>query len=90
MNKAELVVAVSDKVAGSKKDVENVVNAVLEEIEKALIAGDEVKISGFGIFEKKERAARTGTNPSTGAKIEIPASNSVVFKPSKSLKEKLN
>ena len=90
MNKAELVVAVSEKVAGSKKDVENVINAALEEIEKALLAGDEVKISGFGIFEKKGRAARVGTNPSSGAKIEIPASNTVGFKPSKGLREKLN
>ena len=90
MNKAELVVAVSEKVAGSKKDVENVINAALEEIEKALLAGDDVKISGFGIFAKKARAAREGSNPATHEKITIVASNTVSFKPSKALKEKLN
>ncbi|MBO4540770.1 MAG: HU family DNA-binding protein [Bacilli bacterium] len=90
MNKAELVVAVSEKAEVSKRDAEKVVNALFEEIEKALLAGEEVKISGFGIFEKKERKAREGSNPATHEKITIAASRSVSFKPSKALKEKLN
>lgn len=74
----------------SHRDAEAVVEAVLDTIAAAVVKGEAVKLSGFGIFEKKERAARVGTNPASGAKIEIPASNSVSFKPSKSLKEKLN
>jgi DNA-binding protein HU-beta len=53
MNKAELVLAVAEKAEVSKRDAEAVVDAVVEEIEKALVKGENVKISGFGIFEKK-------------------------------------
>ena len=90
MNKAGLIAAIVAKGILSHRDAETAIDEALEIMEEALAKGEAVKLSGFGIFEKKERAARTGTNPSTGAKIEIPASNSVVFKPSKSLKEKLN
>ncbi|MDO5330381.1 MAG: HU family DNA-binding protein [Bacillota bacterium] len=89
MNKAELIVAAAAKAEVSKKDAEAVVDAVLDEIEARLLKGEEVKISGFGIFEKKERAARIGSNPATHEKIQIKASKTVSFKPSKALKEKL-
>ena len=89
MNKAELVQAAAVKAEVSHRDAEKVVDAVLELIEEQLVAGEAVKVSGFGIFEKKERAARIGTNPATGQKIEIPAAKSVVFKPSRGLKEKI-
>lgn len=89
MNKAELVQAAAQRAEVSHRDAEIVVDAVLELIEEKLIAGEPVKISGFGIFEKKERASRIGTNPATGDKIEIPAARSVSFKPSKGLKEKI-
>ena len=56
----------------------------------AVVKGEEVKLSGFGIFSKKARAAREGTNPSNQKKIKIPASNTVAFKVSKAFKEKLN
>ena len=90
MNKAELITAVGEKAELSHTDATKAVEAVLELIEAALVNGEAVKLSGFGIFEKKTRAARIGTNPSTGEKIEIAAANSVTFKPSKNLKEKLN
>ena len=90
MNKAELIQAVMAKAEVSHRDAEAVVEAVFETIAGAVVKGEAVKLSGFGIFEKKERAARVGTNPANGEKIEIPASNSVSFKPSKNLKEKLN
>ena len=90
MNKAELIAAAAAKAEVSHRDAEAVIEAVLDLIEENLVAGREVKISGFGIFEKKGRAARVGTNPSSGEKIEIPASNTVGFKPSKGLREKLN
>jgi DNA-binding protein HU-beta len=90
MNKAELILEVAEKAELQKKEAEAAVEALLGLVEKALVAGDEVKISGFGIFEVKHRAARAGTNPSTGKKIKIPASKAVAFKPSKALKEKIN
>ena len=90
MNKAELVLAVSEKAGLSKRDAEAAIEATLEVIEAALVKGEVVKISGFGIFAKKERQAREGTNPSNQEKIVIPASASVSFKVSKALKEKLN
>lgn len=90
MNKAELIATVADKTNVSKKEAEDIVNATLEEIVAKLIAGEEVKLSGFGSFEKKARASRTGSNPATHERITIKASNTVSFKPSKSLKEKLN
>jgi len=89
MNKAELIKAVADKAEVSTRDAEAVLDGVLELIANALVKGEAVKLSGFGTFEKKVRAARVGTNPSTREKIEIPASKSAVFKPSKTLKEKL-
>ena len=90
MNKAELVEAVAEKAELSKRDAEAAVDAVLEVIEAAVVKGEEVKLSGFGIFSKKARAAREGTNPSNQKKIKIPASNTVAFKVSKAVKEKLN
>lgn len=90
MNKADLIAKAAGRAEVSHVDAENVLDAVLAIIEEELVRGEEVKLSGFGIFSKKERAARNGTNPSNGEKIVIPAANSVAFKPSKTLKEKLN
>ena len=89
MNKAELVEKVAIGAGLSKKQAEEAVNALVATVEKALVKGQEVKVAGFGIFAKKARAARVGTNPSTGAKIKIPASKAVVFRPSKALKAKV-
>ena len=89
MNKAELIKAVADKAEVTTRDAEAVLDGVLDLIAAAFVKGESVKLSGFGTFEKKERAARVGTNPSTREKIEIPSSKSAVFKPSKTLKEKL-
>ncbi|MBQ2493797.1 MAG: HU family DNA-binding protein [Bacilli bacterium] len=89
MNKAELIKAVVEKGKLSHREAEAAVEDILGVIEEALVKGEEVKLSGFGAFEPKVRKARVGTNPSTGAKIEIPESKSVVFKPSKGLKARL-
>ncbi|MBO5528137.1 MAG: HU family DNA-binding protein [Bacilli bacterium] len=89
MNKNELIKAAAEKAEVSTRDAEAVLDEVIEIVTNALLKGEAVKLSGFGVFEKKVRAARVGTNPATGDKINIPASNNVVFKPSKSLKEKL-
>ena len=90
MNKNDLISAIAEKGVLSRKDAETAIDEAIEIVKAALLNGEAVKTSGSGIFEKKERAARGGTNPSTGDKIEIPASKSVSFKLSKSLKEELN
>lgn len=90
MNKAELINEIAENSDLSKSAVEGVVNAVFDKIVAELEKGEEVKLSGFGIFSVKARAARVGTNPANQSKIEIPASKTVNFKVSKTLKEKLN
>ncbi|MBR6765295.1 MAG: HU family DNA-binding protein [Clostridia bacterium] len=89
MNKADLINALAAKNEISKKDAEKAVNAVLDLIAGALKDGEKVQIMGFGSFEVKERAARTGKNPATGATIEIAASKAVVFKAGKALKDSI-
>ena len=87
MNEAELVAAVAEKTALSKKDSEKAVNAAFEAITAALVGGDKVQLVGFGAFEVKERNARVGRNPKTKEEIQIPASRVPVFKAGKALKD---
>ena len=87
MNKTELITAMVEESGLSKKDCETALNAFITATEKALKEGDKVQLVGFGSFEVKERAARTGKNPATGAEIEIPASKAPVFKSCKALKD---
>ena len=87
MTKADLVAAVAADVQLTKKDADKAVNAVLENITKALAEGEKVALVGFGTFETKTRAARTGRNPRTKENIEIPASTTPVFKAGKALKD---
>ena len=86
MNKTELVAAVATKADLSKKDAEAAVKAVLDAVTEALADGEKVALVGFGTFEVKERAARTGKNPRTGEAIEIPASKIPSFKAGAALK----
>ena len=87
MNKTELVAAVAQKAGLTKKDAERVVNATVETIVENLVKGEKVQISGFGIFEVKEREARVGRNPRTKEAIQIPATRMPAFKASKTLKD---
>lgn len=87
MNKTDLIAAVSQSAGVSKKDAERVLNAALDHITAALASGSKVQLSGFGIFEVKDREARVGRNPRTKEAIEIPATRTPVFKPSKALKD---
>ena len=89
MNKTELVAAIAEKTNLTKKDSEAALVAVVESITEALAKGDKVALAGFGIFEVKDRAARTGRNPKTKEAIEIPASKYPVFKAGKALKDKV-
>ena len=87
MNKAELINAAAEKAGLSKKDTEAAVNAAIDAISDCLSSGDKVQLVGFGAFEVKCRAARTGRNPQTKQAIQIPASKVPVFKPGKALKD---
>ena len=87
MNKTELIASVAQASGVTKKDAESVVNATFDLIAAQLAAGQRVQISGFGIFETKERQARVGRNPQTKTALEIPASTLPTFKPSKVLKD---
>ena len=87
MNKTELIAKVAELTGSAKKDAEKAVCATLDAISGALSEGDKVQLVGFGTFEVKERAARTGRNPRTKEEIEIPASKLPVFKAGKALKD---
>ena len=90
VNKTELVANVAETAGLTKKDAEKAVSALFSTIQQALIEGDKIQIIGFGTFEVKERAARTGRNPRTKETIEIPASKNPVFKAGKALKDAVN
>ena len=90
MNKTELVAAVAEKAGLSKKDAEKALAAVIDSVIDTLKAGDKVQLVGFGTFEVRERAARTGINPQTKQSITIAASKSPVFKAGKAFKDMLN
>ena len=90
MNKAELVNAISEKAAPSKKDAETVLAAFTETVTESLTAGEKVQIVGFGSFEVVNRAARTARNPRTGEAVEIAASKAPAFKAGKALKDSVN
>lgn len=87
MNKAELVNKVAERADITKRDAERVVTAVFDSIEEALVSGDKVQLVGFGTFEVRERAARTGRNPRTGEEIDIPATQVPTFKAGKALRD---
>ncbi len=87
MNKQELVTSVAEKAGLTKKDAEKAINAVIDSIKGALNAGDKVSLVGFGTFEVRARAARSGRNPQTGAAIKIPAGKVPAFRPGKELKD---
>lgn len=87
MNKAELINAAAERAELSKKDTEAAITAALEVMIEALAQNEKIQLVGFGAFEVKARAARTGRNPRTKEEIKIPASKIPVFKPGKALKD---
>lgn len=90
MNKAELIDAVAASADIPKAAAGRALDAIIESIEGALKEGDSVALVGFGTFSVKERAARTGRNPQTGAPIEIAAAKIPSFKAGKALKDAVN
>lgn len=90
MNKAELIEAVAASADLSKADATRAVDSVIHHITNALKKGDQVTLVGFGTFQVKSRAARTGRNPQTGQTIQIAASKVPGFKAGKALKDAVN
>jgi DNA-binding protein HU-beta len=89
MNKGELIDAISERL-GDRRSATEAVNAVLETIQSTVANGDKVAITGFGVFEKSQRAARAGRNPATGAAIQVPASSVPKFRPGTGFKALVN
>ncbi|WAC64504.1 HU family DNA-binding protein [Pseudoxanthomonas sp. SL93] len=90
MNKTELIDAVADEAEMSKAEAGRAVDAVIASITKTLKKGDTVTLVGFGTFQVRKRAARTGRNPKTGDTIKIKASKNPAFKAGKALKDAVN
>lgn len=88
MNKAELIDSIQSALGkdATKRAAEEALEAVLSSIVAGVKSSKKVQIIGFGTFEVKSRAARTGRNPKTGESMQIAASKSVGFKPSSALK----
>ncbi len=90
MRKADFVANVANKTNMSQTSVEKVITEALKTIMDAVAAGDKVTFTGFGSFEKRDRAARQGRNPQTGEVIQIPASSVPAFSPGKAFKDAVN
>src|SRR3954447_134413 len=90
MTKADLIEEVSKLAEVTRKDGEVIVETIFESIMKSLRAGDKIEIRAFGSFRTRQRKPRTGRNPKTGAKVDVPAKKIPFFKPSKELKDLIN
>jgi DNA-binding protein HU-beta len=90
MNRKELIAALADKTGSTKADADRNVLALIEIISSTLKKGGKITLSGFGIFEVRERAARIGRNPRTGETLKIKAAKVPAFKAGTTLKAALN
>lgn len=90
MNRKELIDALANKTGSSKADADRNIAALIDIITGTLKKGDNVALVGFGTFEVRKRAARTGRNPATGAEIKIKASKQPAFKAGATLKATVN
>jgi len=90
MNKSELIDAAASSAGMRKTEVQAALDAILETITAEVGRGNKVTLTGFGNFELRKRAARTGRNPQTGAEIQVAASKAPTFKAGKAFKEAVN
>lgn len=81
MNRAELIDAIRDRLGVDKRAAEHAVDAVFDTIQRAVAQGEKVALSGFGVFEKVDRAARTGRNPRTGETVKVKKTSVPKFRP---------
>jgi len=87
MNKVDLVRSAVDRLEIARKDAVALIDGVFEDIQSAVVAGEPVKIPGFGQFKVRDRAARMARNPATGEQVKVPAKRVFKFLPAKALKE---
>jgi integration host factor subunit beta len=87
MTRADLTEQVYQAIAMPRKESDVVVCAIFDAIVRALRSGDKVEIRGFGTFHTRQRRARIGRNPRTGARVDVPAKRIPFFKPSKEVRE---
>lgn len=90
MTKADLIDEVSRAVEMTRKDSESIVETIFDSIVRALRRSEKIEIRGFGSFRTRQRKPRTGRNPKTGEKVDVPAKTIPYFKPSKDLKDLIN
>jgi DNA-binding protein HU-beta len=90
LNKRDLVEMVAEEAHLSKKDARDAIDVMIELMQKALLNGEEVNLTNFGVFTPKVRAARDGTHPKKHTKITISESRSITFRLAKSFKADLN
>ncbi len=90
MNRKELIDALADKTGSTKADADRNIAALIDILTATLKKGDSIALVGFGTFEVRKRAARTGRNPATGAELKIKASKVPAFKAGKTLKDAVN
>lgn len=89
LTKADLVETLFEQIGLNKRESADVVDAFFDTISRTLVAGEEVKLPGFGNFEVKYKAARPGRNPRTGEEVMIPARRVVTFRASQILRDKI-
>ena len=91
MIKSEMIERIAERIPHLyKRDVEHIVDAILEEVVVALSRGDRVELRGFGAFSVKSRRARTGRNPRTGEQVTVPEKHVPFFKSGQAIRERLN
>ena len=90
MNRSQLIDSVAEGSGLSKADAGRALDAVLDAIQSSVANGDKVSLTGFGTFELRERAARTGRNPQTGETMQVAASKAPAFKAGKAFKDAVN
>jgi DNA-binding protein HU-beta len=90
MNKRDLVDAIADRMDADKRTATEAVNAVLDTIQRTVAKGDKVSITGFGVFEKTVRPARTARNPATGAAVKVPKTSVPKFRAGADFKAMVN
>lgn len=90
MNKSQFAQAIAEKSGLSKNDASKALDGFQEALLETLKDGDKVTLAGFGTFQVRERAARTGRNPQTGEEMQVPASKSCAFKPGRTFKDQIN
>lgn len=87
MNKAQLVEALAERLGGDKKSAATAIDGVLDTIIRAVAKGEKVAITGFGVFEKRDRAARTARNPATGEKVRVKKTSVPAFRAGQGFKD---